>query len=86
MIVEEQGKMPEPLTSDKDGVQIIHKTRSGIKLRSNDWMTFHAPIGAGKLGRYLPKDVLRVMEITKKGKAIVTPLSRRKMIVELYPE
>jgi hypothetical protein len=34
----------------------------------------------------LPKDVLRVMEITKKGKAIVTPLSRRKMIVELYSE
>ena len=43
-------------------------------------------VGAGKLGMYLPKDVLRVMEITKKGKAIVTPLSRWKMIVELYPE
>lgn len=41
-------------------------------------------VGAGKLGMYFPKDVLRVMEITKKGKAIVTPLSRRKMIVELY--
>ena len=43
-------------------------------------------VGAGKLGMYFPKDVLRVMEITKKGGAIVTPLSRRKMIVELYPE
>ena len=41
-------------------------------------------VGAGKLGMYFPKDVLRVMEITKKGGAIVTPLSRRKMIVELY--
>ena len=27
-----RSKMPEPLTSDKDVVQIIHKTRSGIKL------------------------------------------------------
>ncbi len=43
-------------------------------------------VGAEKLGMYFPKDVLRVMEITKKGKAIVTPLSRRKMMVELYPE
>ena len=43
-------------------------------------------VGAGKLGMYFPKDVLRVMEITKKGRAIVTPLSRRKMMVELYPE
>ncbi len=43
-------------------------------------------VGAGKLGMYIPKDVLRVMEITKKGKAIVTPLSRRKMIVELCSE
>nr|QNT35632.1 hypothetical protein BFFPPMPJ_00037 [uncultured Methanosarcinales archaeon] len=43
-------------------------------------------VGAGKLGMYLPKDVLRVMGITKKCKAIVTPLSRWKMIVELYPE
>ncbi len=43
-------------------------------------------VGAGKLGMYFPKDVLRVIEITKKVRAIVTPLSRRKMIVELYPE
>ncbi len=43
-------------------------------------------VGAGRLGMYIPKDVLRVMEITKKGKAIVTPLSRRKMIVELCSE
>ncbi len=41
-------------------------------------------VGAGKLGMYFPKDVLRVMEITKKGNAIITPLSKRKMLVELY--
>ncbi|PXF61284.1 MAG: hypothetical protein C4B59_04850 [Candidatus Methanogaster sp.] len=43
-------------------------------------------VGAGRLGMYIPKDVLRVMEITKKGKAIMTPLSRQKMIVELCLE
>ena len=33
-------------------------------------------VGAGKLGMYFPKDVLRVMEIIKKVRAIVTPLTK----------
>ncbi len=40
-------------------------------------------VGGGKLGMYFPKDVLRVMKISKNDKAILTPLSKRKMIIEL---
>lgn len=40
-------------------------------------------VGGGKIGLYLPKDVLRVMKISKNDKAILTPLSNRKMIIEL---
>ena len=40
-------------------------------------------VGGGKIGMYFPKDVLRVMRISKDDKAILTPLSSRKMIIEL---
>ncbi|GFO97724.1 hypothetical protein ig2599ANME_1934 [groundwater metagenome] len=40
-------------------------------------------VGGGKLGMYFPRDVLRVMKISKNDKAILTPLSKRKMIIEL---
>lgn len=40
-------------------------------------------VGGGKIGVYFPKDILRVMEINKSEKAILTPLSKRKMIIEL---
>ncbi|VVB88695.1 Uncharacterised protein [uncultured archaeon] len=40
-------------------------------------------VGGGKIGMYFPKDVLRVMKISKSDKAILTPLSNRKMIIEL---
>ncbi len=40
-------------------------------------------VGGGKLGMYFPKDVLRVMRISKNDKAILTPLSKRKMVIEL---
>ncbi len=40
-------------------------------------------LGGGKIGVYFPKDVLRVMKISKYDKAILTPLSNRKMIIEL---
>ncbi len=32
---------------------------------------------------YFPRDVLRVMKISKNDKAILTPLSKRKMVIEL---
>jgi YgiT-type zinc finger domain-containing protein len=40
-------------------------------------------VGGGKIGMYFPKDVLRVMKISKSDKAILTPLSNRKMVIEL---
>lgn len=40
-----RGKMPIPLTPDKDIVQIINKAKNSIKVRSKDKMTFHISIG-----------------------------------------
>jgi large subunit ribosomal protein L1 len=40
-----RGKMPIPLTPDKDVVQIINKSRNSIKIRSKDKMTFHISVG-----------------------------------------
>ncbi len=40
-------------------------------------------VGGGKIGLYFPRDILRVMKINKSDKAILTPLSSRKMIIEL---
>lgn len=39
--------------------------------------------GGGKIGMYFPKDVLRVMKVSKSDKAILTPLSNHKMVIEL---
>ncbi len=40
-----RGKMPIPLTPDKDIVQIINRSRNSIKVRSKDKMTFHVSVG-----------------------------------------
>jgi len=40
-----RGKMPIPLTPDKDVVQVINKSRNSIKVRSKDKTTFHISIG-----------------------------------------
>lgn len=40
-----RGKMPIPLTPDKDVTQIIARLRNSIKVRSKDKLTFHIPIG-----------------------------------------
>ncbi len=40
-----RGKMPIPLTPDKDIVAIINKSKNSIKVRSKDKMTFHISIG-----------------------------------------
>lgn len=39
--------------------------------------------GGNKLGIYFPKDILRIMRIRAKIKVVITPLSLRKMIIEL---
>lgn len=40
-----RGKMPIPLTPDKDVVQIISRVRNAIKVRSKDKTTFHIAVG-----------------------------------------
>ncbi len=40
-----RGKMPIPLTADKDVVQVINKSKNSIKVRSKDKLTFHILIG-----------------------------------------
>lgn len=40
-------------------------------------------LGAGKLGLYFPKDILRTMSIKAKIKAIIKPITKKKMIIEL---
>ena len=40
-------------------------------------------LSAGKLGIYFPKDVLRTMDIKAKIKAIIKPITKKKMIVEI---
>lgn len=40
-----RGKMPIPLTADKDVVQIINKSKNSIKVRSKDKTTFHISVG-----------------------------------------
>ena len=40
-----RGKMPIPLTSDKDIAQIINKSKNSIKIRSKDKTTFHISVG-----------------------------------------
>lgn len=40
-----RGKMPEPLTPDKNIEDIVNKAMNAIKVRSKDRLTFHLPIG-----------------------------------------
>ena len=66
---------------DADSSEIIEKYTTG---RSGGGYELKiSAVGGGKIGIYFPKDVLRVMEINKSEKAILTPLSKRKMIIEL---
>lgn len=40
-------------------------------------------LGAGKLGIYFTKDLMRVMDLKPGEKAIVTPITKHKMVVEV---
>lgn len=39
--------------------------------------------GGRRLGIYLPKDILRAMKIKAKEKVLITPISKKKMVVEI---
>jgi len=40
-----RGKMPEPLTPDKNIEDVIKKAKNSIRVRSKDKLTFHLPVG-----------------------------------------
>ena len=40
-----RGKMPEPLTPDKNIEDLIKKAKNAIRLRSKDRLSFHLPVG-----------------------------------------
>jgi len=39
--------------------------------------------GGRRLGIYFPKDILRAMKIKAKEKVLITPISKKKMVVEI---
>ncbi|MCL7414668.1 MAG: 50S ribosomal protein L1 [ANME-2 cluster archaeon] len=45
-----RGKMPEPLTPDKNIEDVIKKAKNSIRVRSKDRLTFHLPVGRGDMG------------------------------------
>ncbi len=66
---------------DANSTEIIEKYTAGRACGGYELKI--STVGGGKIGMYFPKDILRVMKINKSEKAILTPLSRRKMIIEL---
>ncbi len=67
-----RGKMPEPLTPDKDIAQIINKIRNSIRVRSKDRKTFHAPVGrrnmpADELAGNIEVVIVRLEDVLDKG-------------------
>ncbi len=44
-----RGKMPIPLTPDKNVVDMINTTKNSIRLRSKDKLTFHVAVGSREM-------------------------------------
>ncbi len=66
---------------DARSTKIIEKYTAGGPIGGYECNV--STVGGGKIGLYFPRDILRVMKISKSDKAILTPLSDRKMIIEL---
>jgi YgiT-type zinc finger domain-containing protein len=65
---------------DPESINIIEKYTSSC---NGGYEVNVTEVGVGKLGIHFPKDIFRVMNIKKGEKAILTPLSKSKMILEL---
>lgn len=59
-----RGKMPVPLTPDKNVADLINSTKNSIRIRSKDRLTFHVSVGR------------RDMDVEKLAENIETVLSR----------
>ncbi|MCL7413467.1 MAG: 50S ribosomal protein L1 [ANME-2 cluster archaeon] len=68
-----RGKMPEPLTPDKNIEDVIRKAKNSIKVRSKDRLTFHLPVGRRdmdpeKLAQNVQSVIDRIEHRLEKGK------------------
>jgi len=68
-----RGKMPEPLTPDKNIEDVIKKAKNSIRVRSKDRLTFHLPIGRGdmdaeELAQNVQSVIDRIEHNLEKGK------------------
>ncbi|MBW6517589.1 MAG: 50S ribosomal protein L1 [ANME-2 cluster archaeon] len=68
-----RGKMPEPLTPDKNIEDIIKKAKNSIRVRSKDRLTFHLPVGRmdmdpEKLAQNVQSVIDRIEHKLEKGK------------------
>lgn len=68
-----RGKMPEPLTPDKNIEDIIRKAKNSIKVRSRDRLTFHLSVGRRdmepeKLAQNIDTVISRIEHRLEKGR------------------
>lgn len=68
-----RGKMPTPLTPDKNVADLIRTSKNSIRIRSKDKLTFHVAVGSRdmdheKLAENIETVVNRVERVLEKGK------------------
>ena len=68
-----RGKMPTPLTPDKNVADLIKTSKNSIRIRSKDKLTFHVAVGSRdmdheKLAENIETVVNRVERVLEKGK------------------
>ncbi|WP_440952928.1 50S ribosomal protein L1 [Methanococcoides sp. FTZ1] len=68
-----RGKMPVPLTPDRNVADLINTTKNSIRIRSKDRLTFHVSVGrrdmdADKLAENIETVMNRVEQALEKGK------------------
>ncbi|MCK4937834.1 MAG: 50S ribosomal protein L1 [Methanosarcinales archaeon] len=68
-----RGKMPEPLTPDKNIEDVIKKAKNSIRVRSKDRLTFHLLVGRGdmdaeELAQNVQSVIDRIEHNLEKGK------------------
>jgi large subunit ribosomal protein L1 len=68
-----RGKMPVPLTPDKNVADMIKSSKNSIRIRSKDKLTFHVAVGrrdmdAERIAENIESIVNRVESVLDKGK------------------
>ncbi|WP_445474291.1 50S ribosomal protein L1 [Methanococcoides methylutens] len=68
-----RGKMPVPLTPDKNVADLINSTKNSIRMRSKDKLTFHVSVGrrdmdVEKLTENIETVLVRIENSLEKGK------------------